>query len=134
MVSARACAVHGPAEGESGGPSRFLPPSLYTRTDLIHFSPVKLRCKAIRSARHRAPCPARKRCRHAHRGFSANPRLRAPATPLSRRVSLWSRTPLDSSPAAFERAARWVKRLRAVDRKEAVLGGLVRADVEHESG
>ena len=36
------------------------------------------------------------------------------------------------SPAAFERAARWVKRLRAVDRKEAVLGGLVRADVAHQ--
>ena len=47
MVSARACAVHGPAEGESGGPSRLeISTAVYTRTDLIHFSPVKLRCKA----------------------------------------------------------------------------------------
>jgi len=51
-----------------------------------------------------------------HRGFSANR-----GCARRRRLSTTSRVP-----------QRWVQRLRAVGRKEAVLGGLVRADVAHQ--
>ena len=49
--------------------------AVYTRTDLIHFSPVKLRCKAIRSAAPRTACPERKR-RLQTRASSASARIR----------------------------------------------------------